>query len=167
MRRWELPLAVLACVGVVVGGSDDRDSPADRAEEVPGSADVAERVGCDETEPISGQIGADTRQCVIDGRWPVNVHASLTPQERAAGIRRLGMRSDPAVSPDLDLPVPRCPDGSPYDPVVVAGDTWIVVVGDDAGAEVVMDRIGGEVQRGEYHGPPISYEQPTAGFCRR
>jgi hypothetical protein len=77
------------------------------------------------------------------------------------------MRSDPAVSPDLDLPVPRCPDGSPYDPVVVAGDTWIVVVGDDAGAEVVMDRIGGEVQRGEYHGPPISYEQPTAGFCRR
>jgi hypothetical protein len=167
VKRWDVPTAVLAFVGLMVGCSGDDDSPADRADEVPGSAELAEHIGCDEIEPISSGIGADTRQCVIDGQWPVNIHASLTPQERAAGITRLGMRSDPAVAPDLNLPTPRCPDGSRDDPLVVAGGTWIVVVGDEAGAEVLMDRIGGEVQRGEHHGPPISYEVPSGSFCRR
>jgi hypothetical protein len=162
----------VACVALTVGltggcGDDDSDdTPVDRRET---TAELAERLGCEETSErmsVGYHVGGELRQCVIDGEWPANLHARLTPQQRAAEVRLLAMRSDYGIGSAVG-PQARCPDGSVVDPVVVAGDTWIVVVSDEEGAERVMDRIGGEVQPAESSGPPISYAVPVGGFCRR
>jgi hypothetical protein len=171
VRRWGIVgvASVALTVGLTGGCSDDvadDDPPVGR----PGStADLAERLGCEETSErisVGYHVGGELRQCVIDGEWPANVHARLTPQQRAAEVRLLAMRSDYGIGSVVG-PQARCPDGSVMDPVVVAGDTWIVVVSDEEGAERVMDRIGGEVQPAETSGPPISYEIPAGGFCRQ
>lgn len=156
-------IGVLACFGLLAGCSDDDGSssrrPSSAGRDAPSgpAAELAERIGCSSSEPgPSGHLaGAETRSCVVDGEWPANVHAGLTPPQRAAAIRLLGYRYEPDF----------CVDGSFEDIVVVAGETWIVVVANDA-AERVVDRIGGAIQPGR-PGPPISYNQPDGGFCRR
>jgi hypothetical protein len=171
VRYLTVPVLVLAYLGLMVGCSDDGDGPAEQADHprLGSSADLAERVGCEETTGLrAGGIieGGETRRCVIDGEWPANIHAGLTPYQRAAGVRLLSMRNDPE-DPFFDRDALHCPDGSAMDPVVVADDTWIVVIVDEAGADRVIDRIGGEVQPPQGPGVPISYAAPDAGFCRR
>jgi hypothetical protein len=162
----------VACVALTVGltgGCSDDDSDDTPVDRPASTAELAERLRCEETSErmsVGYHVGGELRQCVIDGEWPANLHARLTPQERAAEVRLLAMRSDYGFGSAVGRQA-RCPDGSLMDPVVVAGDTWIVVVSDEEGAERVMDRVGGEVQPAEGSGPPISYAVPHGGFCRR
>jgi hypothetical protein len=74
------------------------------------------------------------------------------PSQRPELLRDLWLRSDPAVNEFA-----RCGDGSPANPAVVAGETWVVVVSDSDGARVVISRLGGEIEPGVGAGPPVSY----------
>jgi hypothetical protein len=165
MRRWGAAVA-LVCSGFVVGCSDDGDPSDGAGEAQPGSAtDLAERLGCESTErETSGRIGAaEVVSCVVDGEWPAHIYAGSTGPQRAAGLRLLGTR----YAPDLPPGGGRCPDGSLVDPVVVAGETWIVVIADEAGAQRAIDRVGGEIQAAPTSGPIVSYASPDGDFCRR
>jgi hypothetical protein len=74
------------------------------------------------------------------------------PSQRPELLRELLLRYDPAVNEFA-----RCGDGSPANPAVVAGETWVVVVSDSDGARVVISRLSGEIEPGVGAGPPVSY----------
>jgi hypothetical protein len=85
--------------------------------------------------------------------WAATIHAPLEAPGRSSALRLLASRYG---NGGRDL-VP-CPDGSHLDDVsVIAGETWIVVVTSDRGAERIRDRLGGEIQPADGTGPPISY----------
>lgn len=151
--RWVLATAVAS--SLVFGCSDDDGGESRDAEDVPeGAADLADKLGCDRTEPGMTKAWDEERslQCFVDEGWAATIHAPLADGTRTSALGLLeGRYSEPGSL------VP-CPDGSHLDDVsVIAGETWIVVVTDDRGAEQVLDRLGGEVQPRSDGGPPISY----------
>ena len=113
---------------------------------------LAARLGCDST-------GRDTKKgwdverpvlCYSDEGWTATIHAPLSAVSRSTALSLLAGRNMTPGRP--------CPDGTQFDDVwVIAGDTWVVVAGNDVAADRVLERLGGEIQPGDGPGPPISY----------
>lgn len=150
--RWVLATAVTSSL---VFGCTDHDGGESRdAEDVPpGAADLADKLGCDRTSPGGTKAWDEERslECFVDEGWAATIHAPLARGTRTSALALLETRYEPgSLNP--------CPEGSHLEDVsVIAGETWIVVVTDDLGADQVLDRLGGELQPRTNSGPPISY----------
>jgi hypothetical protein len=77
--------------------------------------------------------------CFSDEGWTATILAPLSAGSRSTALHLLSSRYGAPTNP--------CPDGTQFDDVsVIAGDTWVVVVSRDDGADRVMERLGGELQ---------------------
>jgi hypothetical protein len=146
--------ATVLSLGCATGGADD--NAGDRAgSDAAGAPELAERLGCDRTEPghRKGWDDGGPVECFSDDGWAATIHAPLDHAGRGSALTLL--RSRYVDGRDL---VP-CRDGSYFTDVsVVYGETWVAVVTSDAGADYVRDRLGGTIFPGDGGtGPPVSY----------
>lgn len=152
--RAAVAAVILLPLGCATGGADD--SPGDGADNSGMDApELAERLGCDRTEPGRRKGWDDERplECYSDDGWAATIHAPLDHAGRGSALTLLRNR----YIDGRDL-VP-CRDGSHFTDVsVVYGETWIAVVTSDAGATYMRDQLGGTILPGDGGtGPPISY----------
>lgn len=138
-------LAALALVGAAAcsGGGDGEAGEATTTTRPSAAAELVLPLGCAKvTDPgdegHQGWLVRDVRDC--EDRWggvSARVYASLSAEERDAGVRLLTMEGH-------DNPAPNGCYAGAYGTGIVAGDTWVAVVPGDAA--VVADQLGGEVQ---------------------
>lgn len=143
------PLAVMCLSSIACSGGDDEPAP-------PTMDEALDELECTPVDPDGWEGAAGSLngvRCDIEGTWPARVRAELSAPDHADLVGALSDRYDASLN---DF---RCADGSISDPVLVAGDGWIVLVSDAEGARHVRDVLGGQVVPGSVAGPPVS--QPS------
>lgn len=108
---------------------------------------VLAALDCD--APASEVDDTSGGECLLAGTWPTRVWADLPGHDYAFVLDRLGQRGSTNSYP--------CPIVAP-NPIVVAGDGWIVLSSDSDGADRVHDVLGGEIRSADRPGVPISIQ---------
>jgi len=89
-------------------------------------------------------------RCLMDDTWPTRVWADLSAHDYGYVLGRLAGRASTS-----HLGSDPCPNVAP-NPIVLAGDGWIVMSSDIDGANRVREILGGRLQPGDMPGIPIS-----------
>ena len=153
--RGRLTAACAACLLVAVACSGDSSAPppSTAVPDRPTVEQALDALDCapyDRRELRKEVDGFSGVRCLMEDTWQTCVWADLPAADYGHVLVRLAQRGSTShLGPDP------CPYVAP-NPIVVAGDGWIVISSDLDGATRVREVLGGRMQPGDQPGTPIS-----------
>jgi hypothetical protein len=145
--------AAYLAVAVACSGDSSAPPPSTAVPDRPTVEQALEALDCapyDRRELRREVDGFSGVRCLMQDTWPTRVWADLPAGHYAYVLGRLAERGSTShLEPDP------CPYYAP-NPIVVAGDGWIVISSDIDGANRVREVLGGRLQPGDRPGIPIS-----------